>query len=76
MLRFGLVFVLFIFLTSCSSEKKSVESTTNNNSEKNYYRPKKSIEVTKIKDLLYEVDNINIEALVLITLNQIKLILK
>lgn len=29
--------------------------------EKNFYRPKKSREVTKIKDLLYEVENVNIE---------------
>ena len=28
---------------------------------KNYYRPKKSQEITKLKDLLYEVENINIE---------------
>ena len=30
-------------------------------SEKSYYKPKKSREITKIKDLLYEVDNINVE---------------
>ena len=42
-------------------EKKEKEITTTNNGEKNFYRPKKSLEVTKIKDLLYEVDNINIE---------------
>ena len=28
---------------------------------KNYYKPKKSREITKLKDLLYETDNINIE---------------
>jgi len=44
------------------TEKKNNEVSTGNSSEKNYYRPKKSVEVTKIKDLLYEVDNINIEA--------------
>ena len=44
------------------TEKKSSEvSATNGSGEKNYYRPKKSVEVTKIKDLLYEVENINIE---------------
>ena len=43
------------------SEKKSSEVSTNSSGEKTYYRPRKSNEVTKIKDLLYEVDNINIE---------------
>ena len=43
------------------TEKKSTETTTTTQGEKNYYRPKKSVEVTKIKDLLYEVENINIE---------------
>ncbi len=40
-------------------EKKSV---VDEGKEKNYYRAKKSKEITKIKDLLYEVDNVNIEA--------------
>ena len=43
------------------SEKKTNNEVSTNSSEKNYYRPKKSVEVTKIKDLLYEVENINIE---------------
>ena len=44
-------------------EKKSVTSTNGEGSkEKNYYRAKKSTEITKIKDLLYEVENVNIEA--------------
>ena len=42
-------------------EKKS-NANNNESKEKNYYRAKKSREVTKIKDLLYEVDNVNIEA--------------
>ena len=42
-------------------EKKNSDVGNTNNGEKNYYRPKKSVEVTKIKDLLYEVENINIE---------------
>ena len=43
-------------------EKKPSETTNSKETtEKNYYRPKKSKEVTPIKDLLYETDNINIE---------------
>ena len=43
--------------------KTTNESNNDNNKnpQKTYYRPKKSKEVTKLKDLLYEVDNINIE---------------
>ena len=43
------------------SEKKSSDVSSNNSGEKTYYRPKKSNEVSKIKDLLYEVENVNIE---------------
>lgn len=43
-------------------EKKNVVAETPNKDNKNYYRPKKSHEVTKIKDLIYEADNINVEA--------------
>ena len=43
------------------TEKKATEQNNNTTQEKNYYRPKKSTEVSKIKDLLYEVENINIE---------------
>ena len=43
-------------------EKKNVVTETPNKDNKNYYRPKKSHEVTKIKDLIYEADNINVEA--------------
>jgi len=46
---------------SYTEKKVSTEVSTNGSGEKNYYRPKKSVEVTKIKDLLYEVENINIE---------------
>ena len=42
-------------------EKKSIEKEDTQKENKTYYRPKKSHEITKIKDLLYEVDNINIE---------------
>ena len=41
-------------------EKNNSDSSSKSET-KNYYRPKKSHEVTKIKDLLYEVENINIE---------------
>ena len=41
--------------------EKVTNKEENNGEKKNYYRPKKSREVTKLKDLLYEVDNINIE---------------
>ena len=41
-------------------EKNNSDSSSKGET-KNYYRPKKSHEVTKIKDLLYEVENINIE---------------
>lgn len=46
------------------TEKKSSPdiSTSTSTNEKTYYRPKKSTEVTKIKDLLYETENVNIEA--------------
>ena len=40
-------------------EKEVVREEVKEN--KNYYRPKKSREITKLKDLLYEVDNVNIE---------------
>ena len=40
-------------------EKEIVKDEAKEN--KNYYRPKKSREITKLKDLLYETDNINIE---------------
>ena len=44
------------------TEKKSTqEVTTSSPQEKPYYRPKKSTEITKIKDLLYETENVNIE---------------
>lgn len=45
-------------------EKKSTPSSNGEtvNKDKNYYRAKKSTEITKIKDLLYEVENVNIEA--------------
>lgn len=45
------------------TEKKSYQTSQNAEKipEKTYYRPKKSTEITKIKDLLYEVENINIE---------------
>ena len=42
-------------------EKKNTTEPSQNTNDKPYYRPKKSKEVTKIKDLLYETDNINIE---------------
>ena len=42
-------------------EFKEVEDKKEDVKPKNYYRAKKSREVTKIKDLLYEVENINIE---------------
>ena len=43
-------------------EKKSDTSSDNVAKEnKSYYKPKKSKDVTKIKDLLYEVENVNIE---------------
>ncbi len=41
-----------------SNQVSQASSTT---LEKTYYRPKKSVEITPIKDLLYEVENINIE---------------
>ncbi|MBR3161628.1 MAG: PolC-type DNA polymerase III [Bacilli bacterium] len=40
-------------------EKESIKEEIKGN--RKYYRPKKSREITKLKDLLYEVDNINIE---------------
>ena len=42
-------------------EKTTTPETTSTPTEKNFYRPKKSKEVTKIKDLLYETENVNIE---------------
>ena len=42
-----------------SHEKEEV--SPQNQEKKTFYRPKKSTEVTKIKDLLYETDNVNIE---------------
>lgn len=39
----------------------NTETIASNNTDKPYYRPKKSKEITKIKDLLYETENINIE---------------
>ena len=42
-----------------SHEKEEVSPQTQD--KKTFYRPKKSTEVTKIKDLLYETDNVNIE---------------
>ena len=43
------------------TEKNIPESVSQPTNDKPYYRPKKSTEVTKIKDLLYETENINIE---------------
>ena len=43
--------------TTKSFEPKKTELSPNKN-----YRPKKSNDITKIKDIIYEVDNINIEA--------------
>lgn len=48
---------MFLFIL----RKKQEEKSSSNNGEKNFYRPKKSQEVSKIKDLLYEVENVNIE---------------
>ena len=42
--------------------KNPTKETTTESKDKNYYRTKKSKEITKIKDLLYEVENVNIEA--------------
>ena len=42
-------------------ERTTTKEETNND-KPNYYKPKKSKEITKIKDLIYEVDNINTEA--------------
>ena len=49
-----------IFPSKTTSHEKE-EVTPSNQGNKTFYRPKKSTEVTKIKDLLYETDNINIE---------------
>ena len=46
-------------LKAPSHEKEEVAPQSQE--KKSFYRPKKSTEVTKIKDLLYETDNINIE---------------
>lgn len=43
------------------TEKKSISKEALSKDNKPYYRPKKSTEVSKIQDLLYEVENINIE---------------
>ena len=43
------------------TEKTTSPELPSTNNEKTYYRPKKSKEITKIKDLLYETENINIE---------------
>ena len=42
-------------------EKKSLPKEETSKETKSYYRPKKSTEITKIQDLLYEVENVNIE---------------
>ena len=42
-------------------KEKQSQTSTNTPQEKNYYRAKKSTEVTQIKDLLYETENVNIE---------------
>ena len=42
-------------------ENKNPPEPSPQSSDKPYYRPKKSKEVTKIKDLLYETENVNIE---------------
>ena len=42
-------------------EKAQSQESTPVSNDKPYYRPKKSKEITKIKDLLYETENINIE---------------
>ena len=41
--------------------KNTKPESSSETSEKPYYRPKKATEVTNIKDLLYETENINIE---------------
>ena len=47
---------IIIPTTSKTTETKQVEENPNKN-----YRPKRSKEITKVKDIIYEVDNLNIE---------------
>ncbi len=42
-------------------EKKETTESTTTATEKKYYRPKKAVDITKIKDLLYETENVNVE---------------
>ena len=42
-------------------EKAPSQDQSQAPTEKTYYRPKKATEVTKIKDLLYETENVNVE---------------
>ena len=43
-------------------EKEPTKESTPSTTEKKYYRPKKATEITNIKDLLYETENVNVEA--------------
>lgn len=48
-------------MPSYVEKKAPLDQADTTLSEKSYYRPKKSTEITPIKDLLYETDNVNIE---------------